>query len=158
MTFLSLGDKAPQFTLRSNDEKEINLLELKGSKVVLYFYPKDNTSGCTAEALDFSKWKSEFDKESTIVIGISPDSIESHKKFHQKNNLSIILLSDESKETLQAYDVWKEKSMFGKKYMGVVRTTFLINEKGIIVKIWNPVKLKNHAQSVLKMVESLKQK
>ncbi|MEG8099475.1 thioredoxin-dependent thiol peroxidase [Candidatus Liberibacter brunswickensis] len=156
MTSLSSGEKAPNFILPSSCGKEINLLELKGSKIVIYFYPKDNTSGCTIEAIDFSNLKSDFDKESTIVLGISPDSIESHKKFYKKHNLSIILLSDESKEVLKAYDVWKEKSMFGKKYMGVVRTTFLINEEGIITKIWSPVTIKNHVQNVLQVVKSLK--
>ncbi len=152
-----MRDKAPHFVLPSNDEQEISLLALGGSKIVLYFYPKDDTSGCTAEAINFSSLKADFDEESTILIGISPDSIASHKKFHQKHNLSITLLADESKEVLKSYDVWKEKSMFGKKYMGVVRTTFLIDEKGIIAQIWKPVTLKNHAQSVLKMVKSLKQ-
>lgn len=126
------------------------------SKLVIYFYPKDDTTGCTAEAIDFSNLKSDFEKESTVVIGISPDSIVSHTKFLQKYNLSITLLSDESKKILQAYDVWKEKNMFGKKYMGIVRTTFLIDEQGIISKIWRPVKLKNHAKSVLNAVKSLK--
>lgn len=153
---LSSGDKAPDFILPSTAEKEISLSALKGSKLVIYFYPKDDTTGCTAEAIDFSNLKSDFEKESTVVIGISPDSIVSHTKFLQKYNLSITLLSDESKKILQAYDVWKEKNMFGKKYMGIVRTTFLIDEQGIISKIWRPVKLKNHAKSVLNAVKSLK--
>ncbi|MBL0848979.1 MAG: thioredoxin-dependent thiol peroxidase [Candidatus Liberibacter ctenarytainae] len=155
---LALGEMAPDFSLPSTCKKEITLSKLKGSKVILYFYPKDHTTGCTLEAVDFSKLKDDFDQESAIIIGISPDSIASHEKFYQKHNLSIILISDESKNTLKAYGVWKEKSMFGKKYMGINRTTFLINEQGIISQIWNPVKLKNHARDVLNYVKSLSRK
>ncbi|MBY7649684.1 MAG: thioredoxin-dependent thiol peroxidase [Candidatus Liberibacter europaeus] len=148
-TPLSAGDQAPDFTLPSTCEKKIALSELKGSKVVLYFYPKDDTSGCTIEAREFSELKNDFDKESTIVIGVSPDSIQSHEKFCKKYDLSIILISDESKISLNAYGVWKEKIMFGRQYMGVERTTFLIDERGIISKIWNKIKVKGHAHEVL---------
>ncbi|AHA27793.1 thioredoxin-dependent thiol peroxidase [Candidatus Liberibacter americanus] len=155
MTNLSLGNNAPDFTLPSTCGKEITLSELRGSTIVLYFYPKDDTIGCTTEAIDFSKLNNEFKKESAVVIGISPDTITSHDKFCKKHDLSIKLLSDESKISLNAYGVWKEKSMFGKKYMGVERTTVLIDKNGIVSKIWNNVKVKGHANEVLNYLKNL---
>ncbi|MBA5723872.1 peroxiredoxin [Candidatus Liberibacter sp.] len=152
---VDIGFQAPDFTLPSTTGSDISLSKLRGSKVILYFYPKDDTSGCTAEAIDFSKFKDDFEKRSTIVIGVSPDSIKSHEKFCKKHDLSVILVADEQKIALTAYGVWKEKSMFGKKYMGVKRTTFLINTQGIVAKIWSPVKVSGHVQDVLNAVISI---
>lgn len=144
------GKKAPSFSLMDSNGVNVSLKDFEGRKVVLYFYPKDNTPGCTKEACDFRDFFPDFKKKQITVIGISPDSIESHKKFVQKFNLPFILLSDEKKEVLKKYNVWKEKSMYGKKYMGVERTTFLINEDGKIIKIFPKVKVSGHIEEVIK--------
>jgi peroxiredoxin Q/BCP len=146
---LKPGDKAPDFKLKSDSGETFSLKDFKGKKVVLYFYPKDMTSGCTAEACDFRDNTKKIEKKNTVVIGISADSVESHKKFKDKYKLPFTLLSDESKKTLQDYGVWKEKSMYGKKYMGIVRTTFLIDEKGKISKIWDKVNVNGHVADIL---------
>lgn len=146
---LEVGKKAPSFTLSDSNGVKVSLDEFKGRKVVLYFYPKDNTSGCTKEACDFRDFFPDFKKLKAAIIGISPDSVDSHKKFVQKLNLPFILLSDDKKTVLSKYNVWKEKSMYGKKYMGVERTTFLINEDGVIVKIFPKVKVNGHVNEVL---------
>jgi len=145
---LEIDKKAPSFSLKDSENKTRTLKEFLGKKVILYFYPKDNTSGCTKEACDFRDKFPKFNNSDAIVIGISPDSVESHKKFALKFELPFILLSDEKKETLEKYGVWKEKSMYGKKYIGVERTTFLIDEKGIIRKIYNKVKVDGHIEQV----------
>jgi len=144
------GKKAPSFSLMDSNGVNVSLKDFEGRKVVLYFYPKDNTPGCTKEACDFRDFFPDFKKKQITVIGISPDSIESHKKFIQKFNLPFILLSDEKKEVLKKYNVWKEKRMYGKKYMGVERTTFLINEDGKIIKIFPKVKVSGHIEEVIK--------
>ncbi len=145
-----VGKKAPSFSLMDSNGVNVSLKDFEGRKVVLYFYPKDNTPGCTKEACDFRDFFPDFKKKQITVIGISPDSIESHKKFVQKFNLPFILLSDEKKEVLKKYNVWKEKSMYGRKYMGVERTTFLINEAGKIIKVFPKVKVNGHIEVVIK--------
>ena len=154
-TILSEGKKAPSFTLSNQNNEEISLIDKKGKWVILYFYPRDNTPGCTIEAIDFSELKEEFEKNNAIIFGVSPDSTQSHCKFIQGKGLKIALLSDESKEILSKYGVWGEKKFMGKTFMGVIRGTFLIDSKGIIRKIWSPVKVKNHAKEVLENLKSL---
>lgn len=155
---VEVGKLAPNFSLFDSNGVRVSLDDFKGRKVVLYFYPKDMTSGCTKEACDFRDFFPNFKKIKTAIIGISPDSIESHKKFINKYNLPFILLSDEKKEVIQKYGVWKEKTLYGKKYMGVERTTFILDEKGKIVKIFPRVKVNGHAEEVLKMLKSIKVK
>ncbi|WP_284758115.1 thioredoxin-dependent thiol peroxidase [Agrobacterium sp. fls2-241-TYG-188a] len=155
MTDLAIGDKAPDFTLPRNGGGEINLASLQGKAVVLYFYPKDDTSGCTVQALDFSAMGADFEAANSVVIGISPDSVKSHDKFAAKHALTVMLASDEEKTVLETYGVWKEKSMYGKKYMGVERTTYLIAPDGKIAKVWNKVKPAGHAQIVLEAIRAL---
>ncbi len=155
MTDLTIGSPAPDFTLPRNGEGTVTLSKLQDKAVILYFYPKDDTSGCTAEAIDFSALGGEFEAANAVVIGISPDSVKSHDKFAAKHSLSVMLASDEERKVLEAYGVWKEKSMYGKKYMGVERTTFLIGRDGKIAEIWNKVKLAGHAQAVLEAAKKL---
>lgn len=155
MTDLAIGDKAPDFTLPRNGGGEINLASLQGKAVVLYFYPKDDTSGCTVQALDFSAMGADFEAANAVVIGISPDSVKSHDKFAAKHALTVMLASDEEKTVLETYGVWKEKSMYGKKYMGVERTTYLIAPDGKIAKVWSKVKPAGHAQIVLEAIRAL---
>lgn len=150
-----VGDLAPDFTLPSDNSVTITLSSLKGKPVVLYFYPKDDTSGCTKEAIAFSQLKPEFDKIGARVIGISPDSAEKHAKFRKKHELSVDLAADEDKTALEAYGVWLEKSMYGRKYMGVERTTFLIDAEGHVARIWGKVKVDGHAQTVLEAAQAL---
>lgn len=148
------GKKAPVFTLKNQNGETISLSDFKGKNVILYFYPKDNTSGCTAEACNFRDDFPKFEKSDAIILGVSPDSIESHKKFAQKYNLNFDLLSDEKKEVLEKYNVWQEKSMYGRKYMGVVRTTFIIDTEGKIKKIFPKVKVNGHNKEVLEVLKS----
>ncbi|TBN10570.1 thioredoxin-dependent thiol peroxidase [Agrobacterium cavarae] len=155
MAELTIGDEAPDFRLPRNGGGDISLSDLKGKTVVLYFYPKDDTSGCTAEAIDFSALGAQFEAANTVVIGISPDSVKSHDKFAAKHSLTVMLAADEDKSALEAYGVWKEKSMYGKKYMGVERTTFLISPDGKVAKIWSKVKVPGHAQAVLDEAKAL---
>ncbi|MGA2668214.1 MAG: thioredoxin-dependent thiol peroxidase [Ignavibacteria bacterium] len=146
---LKIGDPAPDFNLTSDKGEYVKLKDFKGRKVVLYFYPKDMTSGCTAEACDFRDNVKKFEKKNTVVIGLSADSVDSHKKFKDKYDLPFILLSDETKKVLKDYGVWKEKSMYGRKYMGIERTTYVIDEKGKIEKIFNKVKVDGHIDEIL---------
>jgi peroxiredoxin Q/BCP len=146
---IKIGKKAPLFSLNDSNGVKISLDDFRGRKVILYFYPKDNTPGCTKEACDFREFFPNFNKAKVAVIGISPDSIESHKKFIQKYDLPFILLSDERKEVLKKYDVWKEKSLYGKKYMGVERTTVIIDEDGKVMKYFPKVKVEGHVEEVL---------
>ncbi len=152
---ISEGDRAPVFTLPGAGMEKISLAKFKGQKVVLYFYPKDDTSGCTKESIEFNELKDKFARAGTLVIGLSPDPVAKHVKFQEKYNLNQPLASDESKETLLAYGVWIEKSMYGRKYMGVERSTFLIDEKGKIAKIWRKVKVPGHAEEVLAAAKAL---
>lgn len=147
---LKIGDKAPTFHLPTNGDKEVDLKKLQGKYVVLYFYPKDDTPGCTIQAQGFRDHIGEFDKKNAVVIGISKDSTCDHDKFVAKYNLPFILASDEQCDTIKAYGVWVEKSMYGKKYMGIERTTFLISPTGKIEHIWSKVKVEGHAEDVLK--------
>ena len=150
------GKKAPDFTLPDDAGGEIRLSKLKGHPVVVYFYPKDYTSGCTQEAKDFSCLADEFAAEGAEIVGISPDSAASHKKFKSKHGLSVRLLADEQKDIATAYGVWVEKLMYGRKYMGVERSTFLIDKSGKLVKSWRKVRIPGHAEEVLVAVRALK--
>lgn len=152
----AIGAKAPDFNLQSDGGGKAKLADFKGRKLVLYFYPKDDTTGCTQEAKDFSGLAKDFDKASATVVGVSPDSAAKHDKFKAKHDLAVKLLADESTAMLEAYGVWKEKSMYGKKYMGVERTTFLIDGKGVVREIWPKVKVAGHAEAVLAAVKALK--
>lgn len=151
---LTQGSAAPDFTLPSDGGGEISLSQLKGKQVVLYFYPKDDTSGCTQESKDFAATKAEFDGENTVILGISKDSVQSHDKFKAKLGLPFALLSDADGTVCETYGVWKQKSMFGKKYMGIERTTFLIGEDGRIRHVWPKVKVEGHVKEVLKAAKS----
>ena len=146
------GDIAPDFTLKTDAGETVRLKDFKGKKVILYFYPKDMTSGCTAEACDFRDNIKKFGKKNTVVLGVSADSIESHQKFKEKYNLPFTLLSDESKKVLRDYGVWREKNMYGKKYMGIVRTTFVINEAGRIDNVFEKVNVNGHINELLASV------
>ena len=155
MAALKVGDTAPAFTLASTDGSTVSLKELKGKKVVLYFYPKDDTSGCTQEAIDFNGLRQEFEKAGTAILGVSPDPVKKHDKFKAKYELEFPLLSDEQKHMLEAYGVWVEKSMYGRKYMGVERSTYLIDAKGRIAQVWRKVKVPGHAEVVLAAARAL---
>ncbi len=146
---LEPGDKAPDFSLKSDSGESVKLSNYKGKKVVLYFYPKDDTPGCTAEACSFRDGFSEIQKKGAIVFGVSTDSVESHVKFKNKYRLNFPLLSDVDKKVVSAYDVWKEKNMYGRKYMGIERTTFVIDENGRIKKVFPKVKVDGHYDEVL---------
>ncbi len=152
---IAVGDKAPAFKLPRDGGDAVTLASLKGKKVVLYFYPKDDTPGCTKEAIAFNGLRKQFEAADAVILGVSPDAVESHAKFSKKHKLDLTLLSDESKAMLEAYGVWVEKSMYGKKYMGVERTTVLIDGKGKIAHIWNKVKVDGHAEEVLAAVKDL---
>lgn len=151
---LQVGDSAPGFTLKANGGKTISLSEFSGKKVVLYFYPKDMTPGCTIEANDFSALSADFEDTGTVVIGVSKDSPERHDKFSEKHDLKIHLVSDTEGKLCDAYQVWKEKSMYGRSFMGILRSTFLIDEKGVIEAVWPKVKVKGHAAEVLEKARS----
>ena len=155
MTELRTGQHAPQFELPISDGGHVTLGELLGKPVVLYFYPQDDTTSCTAEAIDFSRLKPEFGAAGATVIGISPDSAKKHGKFKAKHNLSVELAADEERGTIEAYGLWIEKTMFGRKYMGVERATFLIGADGRIARIWRKVKVPGHAAEVLAAVKAL---
>ena len=148
MAYPEEGTQAPGFSLPNNKKDIKSLKEYRGQWVVLYFYPKDNTPGCTSEAIEFSSLLKEFQSHRAVIIGVSPDSPESHARFIEKHGLSVILLSDEDKRVCSEYGVWQKKKNYGKEYMGVVRTTFLIDPKGIISKRWLNVKAAGHANEV----------
>jgi thioredoxin-dependent peroxiredoxin len=150
------GKKAPAVTLKNQDGKKISLNDFKGKNIVLYFYPKDNTSGCTKEACNFRDEFSDFKKLKAVILGVSPDSVESHKKFAEKYDLPFNLLSDEKKQVLEKYGVWKEKSMYGRKYMGVERSTFIIDKTGKVRKIFRKVKVADHNKEVMETLKELK--
>ena len=153
---LEVGDKAPNFTLPADGGGKVALKDLKGKKVVLYFYPKDDTSGCTAEACAFRDNLPDFSKVKAAIVGISRDSVASHDKFKAKYKLPFPLVSDEDGKVCEAYGTWVEKSMYGRKYMGIDRATFLIDGKGVIRGIWRKVKVPGHAEEVLKAAAALK--
>ena len=146
---LPTGMQAPSFSLPDPDGKLHTLEEYRGRKVVLYFYPKDNTAGCTRQACAFGELYPQFTEKGAVVLGVSKDSVASHKKFEEKYGLPFTILSDEGLEAIKAYDVWQEKNMYGKKTMGVVRTTYLIDENGVIVRAFSRVKAEENPQQML---------
>lgn len=150
------GDKAPAFSALDDTGKKVSLSDFKGKVVVLYFYPKDDTSGCTTEACSFRDNLPRFDKLDAVILGVSPDSVKSHQKFKQKYDLPYTLLADEDKAIANAYGVWGEKSMYGRKYMGVMRTTFVIDKTGKIARVFEKVKPADHAVEVAEAVAALK--
>lgn len=149
------GDPAPPFDLQIDMEKQVSLKDFRGKKLALYFYPKDDTSGCTAEAIAFNALRKDFDKAGAAILGVSPDSVKSHARFKAKHGLALDLAADEGKAMLEAYGVWVEKSMYGRKYMGVERSTFLIGPDGRIAKVWRKVKVPGHAEEVLAAARAL---
>ena len=151
---LKIRNKAPNFKLQSTNESLVELKKIK-KNIILYFYPKDDTPGCTLESKDFNKLNNIFNKYNTIVFGISKDSIESHLKFKKKYKLKFDLLSDENLKVIKSYGVWGKKKFLGKSYMGIIRTTFLINKKGNILKIWSNVRVKDHAKKVLEEIKNI---
>jgi peroxiredoxin Q/BCP len=149
---LEVGDKAPDFSGVDENGNKVSLKDFKGQKVVLYFYPKDNTTGCTAEACDFRDSYSRIKRKGVVLLGVSPDTEKSHQKFIQKYDLPFPLIADTEKVIANAYGVWQEKSMYGRKYMGIVRSTFVIDEKGKLIAIFPKVKVAGHVDEVLKVV------
>lgn len=149
------GKKAPEFKLPTDDGGTVQLSKLKGKPVVVFFYPKDDTSGCTTEAKDFTALAGDFAEAGAVVVGVSPDGVASHQKFKKKHGLAVMLAADEDKTACEAYGVWVEKSMYGKKYMGVERSTFLIDKTGKIAKSWRKVKVPGHADEVLAAAKAL---
>ena len=143
------GDMAPDFELPADDGSKVKLSSLRGRKVVLYFYPKDDTSGCTVQACDLRDQMPRIEEKNAVVLGVSPDPVSSHKKFKSKYGLNFPLLADEDTQVAQAYGVWKEKSMYGRTYMGIERSTFIIDEKGRVQEAWRKVKPADHAKGVL---------
>ena len=146
---INAGDEVPDFTLRADDGTEVSLSDYRGKKVVLYFYTKDGTPGCTREANEFRNMIEKFEKEDIFILGVSKDSVQSHRKFKRRHNLPFTLLSDPEGKILDLYGVWKKKSLYGRTFMGTERTTFLIDESGIVKKIYRKVKVKGHAQACL---------
>ncbi len=153
----NVGDPAPDFCLPNQDDAQVCLHDLRGRWVVLYFYPKDNTSGCTREAVDFTQHLEAFAERNAVVLGVSPDSTRSHRNFAQKHGLRVTLLSDPEHKVLEAYGVWQKKRMYGREYWGVVRTTFLIDPEGRIAWVWPNVKVKGHVEAVLAKLTELQQ-
>ena len=149
---LEIGTKAPDFRLLDQNGEEHTLADYKGKKVILYFYPKDNTPGCTKQACGFTLLYPQFTEKGAVVLGVSKDTVASHKKFEEKQELAITLLADPELEAIKAYDVWQEKNMYGKKTMGVVRTTYLIDEEGVITKAFSKVKAADNPQQMLDLL------
>lgn len=154
MAELQIGDTAPDFSLPANGGETVSLSDHKGKKVVLFFYPKDDTPGCTKEAIGFTELLGDFEKAGAIVLGMSKDPVKKHDKFVAKHELGMPLLSDEEDEVTEAYGAWVEKSMYGKKYMGIERSTFLIGEDGKLLQIWRKVKVPGHVEAVLEVVKA----
>ncbi|PID47462.1 MAG: thioredoxin-dependent thiol peroxidase [Proteobacteria bacterium] len=152
---LKEGTKAPEFCLPNQDEVEVCLRDFKGKWVVLYFYPKDNTPGCTTQACDFTASFPEFNSLNAVILGVSPDSPKKHRNFIEKKDLTITLLADEEKEVAKLYNVWQLKKFMSKEYMGIVRSTFLIDPEGKVVKIWDKVRVKGHVGAVREELEKL---
>lgn len=149
-------NKAPDFCLLNQDNKKVCLRDYKGKWVVLYFYPKDNSKSCTLEAIDFTENLKEFEEIDTVVMGVSPDSVKSHKNFATKHNLNFVLLSDPEHKVLEKYGVWKLKKMYGREYSGVERSTFIINPEGYITDEWRKVRVKGHVEVIKKKLRELK--
>ncbi len=155
MSNLQLNQVVPNFKCNVTSDNQISIKDLRGKKVVLYFYPKDNTPGCTTESIEFNGLLKEFSKMNTLIFGISRDSLASHEKFKQKYDFSFELISDEDESVCNLFDVIKEKNLYGRKYLGIERSTFLIDEKGKLIAEWRKVKAKDHAQSVLDYISGL---
>jgi thioredoxin-dependent peroxiredoxin len=155
MNDLTIGQKAPDFWLPTDEETQVTPSDLKGKAIVLYFYPKDDTSGCTAQAVGFSNLLDQFEAANAVVIGVSKDSLKSHQKFRQKYDLKIKLASDSDTQVAEQFGVWVQKSMYGRTYMGLERSTFLIDRDGKIAQIWRKVKVPGHAEQVLGFVQKL---
>jgi peroxiredoxin Q/BCP len=155
-SIISAGKKAPAFNLPDQDGEKLRLSSLKGQWVVLYFYPRDLTPGCTTEALDFTRLKANFEKEGAVILGVSPDTPEKHCRFIEKKELTIRLLSDEDHSVIEKYGAWQLKKFMGKEFMGVVRSTWLIDPTGKVIQTWSPVKVKNHAEDVLLALKNAK--
>lgn len=155
---LKEGAKAPAFALMNQNHQKVKLTDSKDSWVILYFYPKDSTPGCTQEAKDFSKMLKDFHRLKAVVYGVSPDSVESHQKFIDKYKLKVDLLSDEDKKVLKTYKVWQKKKLYGREFMGVVRSTFIIDPKGKIAALWPKVKVNGHSLEVKKRLQELQNK
>lgn len=155
MTNPAIGDTAPSISLPRNGGEVVNLSDFSGKNVVLYFYPRDDTSGCTKEAIGFTENLDAFDGLNTVILGVSKDSVKKHDKFVAKHDLKIALLSDEEGDVCERYGVWVEKSMYGKKYMGIERATFLIGADGKIAEVWRKVKVPGHVDAVLDAVRNL---
>ena len=149
---MKIGNKAPDFTALTDSGEKVKLKDFRGKKVVLYFYPKDNTPGCTQQACDFRDSIAAFGKKNTVVLGVSPDSVASHQKFKAKFDLPFPLLSDPDHKLAEKYGVWQEKSLYGRKFMGVVRSTFLIDENGKLAEAHNKVRVKGHVEKMLEQV------
>lgn len=150
---IEVGQKAPEFSIKNAQGEVVSLKDFTGKKVVLYFYPKDDTPGCTKEACNFRDFHSEFETLNTIVIGVSPDNQSSHVKFATKYNLPFILLADTEHSVAETYGAWGEKSMYGKKYFGIIRSTFVIDENGMIVKVYPKVKPEKHGEEILQFLK-----
>lgn len=152
MSQVQVGQAVPDFTLPASSGKDVSLSDFRGKKVVLYFYPKDMTPGCTTESCDFRDYNGQFEQLNTVVIGISPDDLKSHAKFIEKHGLPFLLLSDTEHKVCELFGVWKEKNLYGKKHMGVERSTFLIDEEGKLLREWRKVKVNGHVEEVLEAV------
>ena len=151
----AIGQPAPAFSATNQDDKTLSLLDFQGSWLILYFYPKDNTPGCTTEAIDFSQKQAEWENLNVKVLGVSPDSVKSHCKFIEKHSLALQLLSDPDHQVAESYGVWGLKKFMGKEYMGIIRSTFLIDPSGNLAQVWPSVKVKGHVESVLSKVKEL---
>ncbi|WP_211748401.1 thioredoxin-dependent thiol peroxidase [Paenibacillus sp. Marseille-Q4541] len=152
---IQIGSKAPDFVLHATGGEEIKLSDFRGKRVVLYFYPKDMTSSCTAEACQFRDEHATFEDLNTVILGVSTDSLKQHEKFIAKYELPFLLLSDEEHKVAELYDVWQLKKMYGREYMGIVRSTFVIDEEGILVKEWRKVKVKGHIEEALEYIKQM---
>ncbi len=155
MSSLDEGSLAPRFCLPDQDDQEVCLDQFKDKWIVLYFYPKDNTKGCTQEAKDFTSLRKEFEELGAVILGISPDSTRSHRRFKERHGIGITLLSDPERRVIREYGAWGKKKMAGREYFGVIRSTFLIDKEGKIRKIWRKVRVKGHAKEVLEVLRSL---
>jgi peroxiredoxin Q/BCP len=153
---VKIGNKAPAFSLPNQEDRKVNLKDFSGKWVALYFYPKDNTSGCSIEAQEFTSLQKNFESNGAVILGVSADSVTAHQNFADKKQLGITLLSDSLKKTIEKYHVWQKKKMAGREYMGIVRTTYLIDSRGRVAEVWEKVKAKGHAEEVLARLKELR--
>lgn len=157
MPGVNVGETAPDFCLKDKDGKEVCLSDFRGKWVVLYFYPRDNTPGCTREAVDFTSRLREFEELGAVVIGVSKDSVESHRKFAEKHGIKVVLLSDPEHRVIEAYGAWGKKKRYGKEYYGTIRSTFIIGPDGVVKKIWRNVRVRGHVDEVLEALRTLRE-